>query len=81
MASGPLVEPTHREGKRWAGGSDLQPVVPHDPAGYPSDTGREVGRLPLLGICPPESARVGAPWLLAIFIQELQPKVPEASVA
>lgn len=42
---GPLVEPTHGEGKRRAGGSGLEAVVLPDLAGLPGDAGCDMGVL------------------------------------
>lgn len=81
MALGPLVEPTHREGSRWAGGSGLEAIVFHNLAGFPHDVGHEMGVLQLLVLCPLNQLGWGPLGSLSIAIQELQPKVPKASVA
>lgn len=64
MALGPLVEPTHRERKRWAEGSGLEDIVPHEPAGFPDDVGHEVGVLQLLMLRSLNQLGWGPLWLL-----------------
>lgn len=67
---GPLVEPTHRERKRWAEGSVLEAIVLHDPARFPDDHGHEMGKLQLLVLCPQNQLWCRSFWLLGHICSE-----------